>query len=162
MPLLVLFYPIFEIFLLYKCGEHFGYMNLIFFLISKALIASQLMKLQNPFYVLVGFLLLVPALFLNSIGLMVWFYPTRMILKKLFFNQLSKIQGQQFQFFKFGGSNFSQADEIFKNFGFQNQSSNPFYEQSNSNDPRDVTPKVIDVTPIKSESIHDIDKDKKQ
>lgn len=147
MPILFLFgLPFLEIYFLYEAAIVFGFVNLIFFLITKAMIGRIIMRRASlagqkdisaaAALGIGGLLISLPALLTNSIGLLILFPPTRWLLMKIFKNIFKNLaQKGNFQVFNFGA-------------GMPGQPPNPFTQ--NFSQERDVTPMVIDVRPIQN------------
>ena len=150
MPILILMaLPLVEVYLLYLAAISFGFVNLIFFLLVKGMIGKMIMRkaslnageaknlLSTASLGLAGLLISLPALITSSVGVLILLPPTRWLLSKLFKNLFKNLSTQaNFKVFNFGGMS----------------GQNPFAQQSDfsSRQPheRDVTPLVIDVTPI--------------
>ncbi len=152
--LLIAAVPFLEIYLLFKAGNAFGFVNLIFFLVIKAMIGRIIMRRANLMGTqkdlvtaaaigLGGFLLTLPALLTSIVGLLILFSPTRWMLSRIFKNAFKKLTSQSsFKVFNFGGM---PGQDPFVKAEFKQHFSSE----------RDVTPLVIDVTPIKKSENRD-------
>lgn len=149
MPILILMLlPFLEVYFLFQAAMVFGLVNLIFFLLVKGMIGKMIMRQANvgtqtqdlmagAMLGLSGLLISLPALLTNCLGLLLLLPPTRWLLKKLFKNLFSKLASQsQFKVF---------------NFGTMGGAQNPFARSNQEmqfTQERDVSPMVIDVSPI--------------
>ena len=155
MPILILALPVLEVILLYQVGLAFGFVNLIFFLIVKGMIGKLFMRRasllgQNPrpeqmltvmTSGLGGLLVSLPVLLTSLLGLLLLLPPTRWLLTKLFKNLFSRLS-QSGNFKVFTSRNFA---------GFTNRGQDDVFANSDESfsHERDVTPKIIDVRPIR-------------
>ncbi len=145
MPVLLLFaLPFLEIYFLYEAALLFGFVNLVFFLIVKSMIGKMIMRQggqpntqqdisKAAALGISGLLISLPALLTNVVGLLILFPPTRWLLMKIFKNIFKNLaQKGNFQVFNFSAG--------------MPGGTQPFQQRFERE--RDVTPLVIDVSPI--------------
>ena len=164
MLIFILAMPVLEVILLYQTGLAFGFVNLIFFLILKGMVGKLIMRRasvlgQNPrpehmltvmTSGLGGLLISLPVLFTSLLGLLLLLPPTRWLLTKLFKNLFSRL-AQSGNFKVFSSRNFTGFNHMGQEDAFSRQKpQSPFVNPDEKfSFERDVSPKIIDVRPIR-------------
>lgn len=168
--------PAGEIYFLYKAGQVVGFLKVLIYLMMMGFLGSALLKAQGqemmlkaqaalsrgevptgaPLHgmlgILGGILLVVPGIMSDIVGLLCILPGTRHLLAFFMRYWLAKqiARGRMHVFGKMGGAGFGTGS--FGGFGGPYPGQSQDQGRDFSRDARDVSPKVIDVTPIKSDS----------
>lgn len=170
--LLILLLPVLEIYVLVKVGSSIGVVNTLFALLAIGVLGAGLAKTQGRYIlsrlqanlsrgevpttqilqgVLVfigGILFLIPGFITDVMGLLLVLPGTRHLIAAWMRKSMEKkMAGGQFKVFTsgpFGMGGFGGS--------FRTGPRGPADDYASSDEGRDVTPKVIDVTPISSDS----------